>query len=197
MKVTDIVEIVRAMDILGAERRLKEYEAMLYLSFKDPDERNCIYEDPRLPANFSDHVKGFESQAESVILGIVGSQRLIEFSFNRGLEMERDDLFQQLCRFEHLSVAQWLYNQGEVDIHDENDMAFKVACQGGRLSLAQWLHSLGGIDIHAFDDCTFRWACEEGHMSVAQRLYDLGGIDIHFEDDEALCWACGGGHLSL
>jgi hypothetical protein len=116
VEVTELVEIVRAMDILGAERRLKEYEAMLYLSFKDPDERNCIYEDPRLPANFSDHVKGFESQAESVILGIVGSQRLIEFSFNHGLEMERDDLFQQLCRFEHLSLAQWLYNQGEVDI---------------------------------------------------------------------------------
>jgi hypothetical protein len=69
---------------------------------------------------------------QSQLLGIVGSQRLIEFSNNRGLEREKNNVFQQLCRFEHLSVAQWLYNQGEVDIQDDNDMAFKVACQGGR-----------------------------------------------------------------
>jgi hypothetical protein len=48
-------------------RRLKEYEAMLYLSFKDT-EGKCIYEDARLPANFPDHVKEFEAQPVSVIL---------------------------------------------------------------------------------------------------------------------------------
>jgi Fe-S oxidoreductase len=53
------------MDVLGVERRLKEYEAVLHLSFKE-NGRKYRYEDARLPANFPDHVKEFKAQPVSV-----------------------------------------------------------------------------------------------------------------------------------
>jgi hypothetical protein len=81
----ELIEIVRSMDILGAEMRLSEYEAILFLKLKDAirdvNEWKRIYGE-RLPVNFFDHIKKFQLdivQSYLQIIGIVGSQRLIEY----------------------------------------------------------------------------------------------------------------------
>jgi hypothetical protein len=75
-----------------------------------------------------------------------------------------------------LSVAQWLYNFGDVNIHAENEHAFRWACSNDHLSAAQWLYNFGDINIHAKNDYGFLFACSRYHLSGVQWLCSLGVI---------------------
>jgi hypothetical protein len=196
----ELIEIVRALDILGAEKRLSEYEALLYMKLKDMGiwkekkemERIC---GERLPVSFFDHVKKLEIfDSSSKIVGFLGSQRLIEYCLHEH-NSNKDEVFISLCRHDHLLVAQWLYDGGDVNIYASKNDAFRYACYYGHLTVAQWLYGIGDFDIHANDEEVFRLACSNGHLFVTQWLYSYGNVDIHAKNDLAFCWACANGHL--
>jgi hypothetical protein len=179
------------LDILGAERRLAEYEAVLYMRLtktKQMKKNDCKrkYGD-RLPVNSFQHVDEFIISFPGAILGKVGSQRLIQYYLHCDKsELDLQEIFQVLCGNGHLAVAQWLFSVEE--IHDNDDEAFLCACMEGHLLVAQWLHSIGRCDIHYENDQAFRDACEGGHLSVAQWLHSFGSVDIHGNNDEAFLW---------
>jgi hypothetical protein len=195
-EIGELVEIKRALDILGAEKRLSEYEALLYMKLKEREENEKEWEklcEDRLSVSFVDHVKKFANWSLASILGIVGSQRLIEYFLsidNSNSRLENDQIFLGLCYIGHLSVAQWLYSLGNMNNHTFIDLTFQSTCSKGHLSVAQWLYSLGDVNIHTEKEYTFRLACSGGHLSLAQWLYSLGGVNIHAENDEAFRWTC-------
>jgi hypothetical protein len=199
LEIEELVEIVRSLDILGAELRCSEYEAVLYLKLKeiDPMEKEWrkICGD-RLPVGFIDHVRRFPfGFTSSQLLGKVGSRRLIEYCLTKYHEVNKNDIFSYLCCGGHLSVAQWLYGLGGVNIHAIDEEAFRRACSEGHLLLAQWLLSLGDVNIQAKNNEAFRLACRGGHLQLAQWLYGLGNVDIHANDEEAFRRTCSEGHL--
>jgi hypothetical protein len=203
-EIEELVEIVRALDILGAERRFLEYEAVLYIKLTEMKVKEKDWEGicgERLPVSFFDRVKHFNCvklRASFLgILGLVGSQRLIEYFLENHDKSNKNIIFDRLCHNGHLSVAQWLYGLGGINIHTNKDDAFRFACRRGHLSVVQWLYGLGGIDIHVHGDEPFRMACRRGHLSVAQWLYDICGVNIHAEHEEAFRLACSNGHLSV
>jgi hypothetical protein len=53
--------------------------------------------------------------------------------------------FRGACHNGHVSVVQWFYDQGGIDIHAQDDYAFRTTCIHGHLSIAQWLYTFGGI----------------------------------------------------
>jgi hypothetical protein len=129
-EIEELVEIVRAFDILGAEKRLSEYEGLLYMELqaikKNEKEWQGICGE-RLPVSFFDHVKKFEFlcvHTASEIVGIVGSQRLIEYMLQNNKKPSKYQIFIQLCRNGHLSVAQWFYGLGGIDIHVLDEKSF-------------------------------------------------------------------------
>jgi hypothetical protein len=201
LEIEELVEIVRSFDILGAEKRLFEYEALLYIKLNEIEENKREWQKrcgERLPMSFFDHIEKFLFiRSSSEIIGSIGSQRLIEYFLETNNHANKDLIFIQLCANGNLFLAQWLYQLGNVNIHTEYDDAFHEACIHGHFPIIKWLYSLGGIDIHIDEDDAFRVACENGHLSIAQWLYSLGGVDIHVENDEAFRLACRNGHLSV
>ena len=81
------------------------------------------------------------------------------------------------CKYDHLTVAKWLYSVGDVDIHVNNEEAFRKSCYYGYLTVAKWLYSIGNVDIHVNNEEAFMGSCYNDHLSVAKWLYSLG-IDI-------------------
>jgi hypothetical protein len=71
----------------------------------------------------------------------------------------------------HLSVAQWLFDEGRIDIHDRNDAAFIGSSRFGHVSIAQWLQNVGGIDYSAYNHA-FRGTCHNNQLLVAQWLLE-------------------------
>jgi hypothetical protein len=234
VEIDELVEIVRSFDILGAERRLSEYEALLYMKLKAVEPNVSSWQKrcgDRLPVCFFDLVKIFETlsylSGTIRVLGIIGSQRLIEFVMENDPSLNKNGLMTTLCENGHLSLAKWLRDLGGVDFHLGDSMSFEYACLNGHLSVAQWVHGLGGVDIykreayifvccqanlsmtqwfigldkayfHILGSLGFRLACSKGHFSVAQWMLDNGGeVDIHFENDCAFRDACSNGHLTI
>jgi hypothetical protein len=197
-EIEELMEIVRALDILGAEKRLSEYEILLYIKLKSIEKNQKEWEikyGHKLPVSFFDHVKDFIGVYTIPIkLGFLGSQRLIEFIAN---ESNRNCIFMGLCTKGHLSLAQWLYSFGDINIHAWMETGFRMACYNGHLSMAQWLYNLGDINIHPCEDFAFRGACKNGHLALAQWLYSLGGVNIHAKDDFAFRTACDNKYLSV
>ena len=63
--------------------------------------------------------------------------------------LNKPEIF-SLCFHGYLSIAQWLYSLGDIDIHafdinihDGGDYVFHQAYINGHLLVAQWLFSLG------------------------------------------------------
>jgi hypothetical protein len=194
LKVDQLVAIVRALDILGAERRLTEYEVSLYIKLKtgkaDEEEyvgglRDVIEwakrRRDRLPVSFSDHiVEKCQNCSIPYVVGKVGSQKLMEYCLENYPSIFKDSkngLFTGLCEYEHLSAAQWLYNQGELDIR-WCSVAFQRSCANGYLSVAQWLYSIGHVTIRANGNDAFQKACRNGHILVAQWLHSLDILNL-------------------
>jgi hypothetical protein len=193
--------MVRALDILGAERRLSEYEA-LFLSIKLSDTEQNVQEwerpyGDRLPVYqrvsgiTSSGFKNYRHFRISKIDRIFPSYRFNNY---------KNEIFSFLCRKGHLSVAQWLRSLGGLNFHVDN--AFRVACVGGHLIIAQRLYSPAEVDIHMRDESAFRCCCWNGnlelahwlgmmmhfdlhHLSIAVWLYSLGDFSIHAQNDEA------------
>jgi hypothetical protein len=67
--------------------------------------------------------------------------------------------FRSACYRGHLLVAQRLYSQNDLDIHDRNDFTFRWLAIYHCPHCPNGLYGLGGIDIHASNDMVFRRAC--------------------------------------
>jgi hypothetical protein len=179
---------------------LTEYEALLYINLRETEQNEKEWEQlcgGRLPVIFFQHIEKWTA-SYSQIIGSIGSQRLIEYYLVKYAEQfSRDDIFIGICSNGHLSVAQWLYSLGDIDIHSEKDEAFRLACAFGHLSIAQWLYQLDRLNIHIRDDQAFQSVCMNNHLSVAQWLFSLRGVNIHAEYNESFQSACLGGYLSI
>jgi hypothetical protein len=195
----ELIEIVRALDILGAEGMLSEYEALLYLKLKETGESKKEWErmcGERLPVSFFNNANKFPFVKEATleVLGINGSRRLIGYFLEKYQDLNRNELFINLCSNGHLLVAQWLYDLGDVNISFNVDAAFRGACHNGHTPVVRWLYDHGGIDIHSG---LFFSACMLDHLSMAQCLYEIGGINIRSNYDHVFRSTCNGGHLSV
>jgi hypothetical protein len=93
-------------------------------------------------------------------------------------------IFHESCSYGHISVAQWLYGLGNVNIHARNDIAFQIVCLNGHLSIAQWLYNLSDIDIHV-NDFVFKMSCYHVYLSVSKSLYNL---DISVSQSTFTCF---------
>jgi hypothetical protein len=200
--IEEVVEMVRSFDILGAAKRLSEYEALLYMKLKDTLKSKELWEEicgERLPVSFFEHVEKFKFRDGLFldVVGLIGSQRLIEYFSKNYPQVDNHRMFIMLCENGHLSVAQWLQNLHSVDIHAQHEQAFRKFCKNGQLTIAQSLYDFGGVNIHANDDEAFRWASKAGHLHVVQWLYGLGGVNIHSRNNEAFRMTCHNGHLAV
>jgi hypothetical protein len=57
----------------------------------------------------------------------------------------KDDAFHHAWKG-NLTIAQWLYGIGGINIHAKDELAFLEACSKGHLSFVQWLYSLGNMN---------------------------------------------------
>jgi hypothetical protein len=128
LEIEDLVEIVRAMDILGAERRFKEYEVVLYIKLKETTnesewERRL---GERIPVNFYQHMKefnyGFNSYSQ--LIGNFGSPKLIEYFLQINIGYDKNQIFNYICKRGSLDIAQWMLILGGIMIYNE---AFRFA----------------------------------------------------------------------
>ncbi|AYV80932.1 MAG: hypothetical protein Harvfovirus10_30 [Harvfovirus sp.] len=107
------------------------------------------------------------------------------------------DAFEHACRSNNIKIAQWLYEQGDINIHTISDYLFKLICHDGNYTVALWLYSLGYINIHSDNDNVFIWSCEGGNLDLIQWLYSFGGINIHVLEDSPFRKSCEEGHLAI
>lgn len=101
------------------------------------------------------------------------------------------------CARGQLGLAQWIWDQGGIDLCQDGDEVWWNACTRGDLPMARWLWSLGGLDPHYEDDLVWRIACIGGDLPLVRWLWELGVY--HLPDGGTQCWeeACGHGHLAL
>jgi hypothetical protein len=206
LELIELIEMVRAFDILGAQKRFLEYELLLYSKMKEnPEEQKEpnhweTHYGHRLPISFFNHIKTFTNFDWHV--GIVGSKRLIEYFLDLKIIKPTNQLFTALCSYGHLEVAQWLHTLTSIDILAYSGQALRGACSGGHLLVAQWLYSLNGYGFHQYIRDIFNSACQDGHLHVVQWLYSLNNnttfsFNVNANNDAAFRVACHHGHLEI
>ena len=77
-----------------------------------------------------------------------------------------------ICRG-NLEVVQWVYENGNINIHDNYEDAFLLACDSRYLHIAQWLYSLGNINIHVNNEEVFRYAIMNKHDEISDWLCSI------------------------
>jgi hypothetical protein len=106
----ELVEIVRILDILGAEKRLSEYEALLFLKLKKKNDYFSSEWERRyggiLPVRVFESLKD-NFQWCNFVVGRVGSPRFIEFVLETYPDkFDKNYIFAGVCGEGNLSVAQ-------------------------------------------------------------------------------------------
>jgi hypothetical protein len=199
--VEQLVELVRTFDILGAEKRLREYEAILNFKFNNATSIDRIHWKyqyrKKLPISFYERMKYFDHKVRwRQSICEIGSQRLLEYFSDRNL-LDNVITFGFLCRFGYLELAQWFCNRESIDIHACEDHAFSSACAEGRIAVAKWLYSFGNINISKHIAAFVRSACYSGSLELAQWLYSLTTNYIYYDINYTFQIACEKGNLHI
>jgi hypothetical protein len=207
-QIQDLIEVVRILDILGAEVRYKEYGLLLYVKLVIELEMEdwLLYAD-RIPVSFEELAHNYRKVPFSFKNNFqlhenayaLGSKHLVSHII-KSSPMDKTVVFLKLCNNGHFELAFELDSDLQIrntlNIHDHRTF-FQAACKYGQLSVAQEVYAGGGRIDHFRGDSAFLEACKYGHLDVCQWLYSLGRFDIHVSYDCAFANACGGGHLSI
>jgi hypothetical protein len=209
----DLIEIVRMLDILGAEVRYKEYGLNLFdkLNNQATMEDWLPYAD-RIPVSFEElanksFYKNHDFQSNRKLTRfledscILGSKPLL-FYLLKQPEVDKKEMFVTLCNYGHFELAYELDNVYEIQQYlraKDQITIFKAACKYGQLDIAQKMNVfvLNEVHIHRLNNLALIEACSYGHLEVCEWLYGLGGIDIHGDYESAFVYACANGHLSV
>jgi hypothetical protein len=100
-----VVEIVRALDILGSKRRLFEYEVLFYIRLEETNEKNwqSRYKTiDRIEEMFMDE----ENEVEKMVAK-VASQKFIEYSLESKKLEDDNSLFCFLSRYGSMNMVKW------------------------------------------------------------------------------------------
>jgi hypothetical protein len=94
----------------------------------------------------------------------------------------RNEYFIKAYQSNNLDLVKWLYNFGDINIHDNNEYIFRWCCIQGYLDIAQWIYSLGNVNLFACDSEAFEASCTNGHIHVIKWLYSLGKykLDVQY-----------------
>jgi hypothetical protein len=211
LELDDHVEIIRMYDILGAEKRLREYEILLYEKIIERDERFTWRESnygKRLPVCFESHIYEMRQIGDTMwnILHI-GSKPLLIYKLQRGniTPQWKNLLFNRLCTTGKLEVLIWFHELIQFDLKLIVIIdSFRQSCINGHLEVVQWLYNFYCKDytyhqqFHVYLGEIFRCVCTSGKLQVAQWLYTLDNtLDIHAYDDLAFRNACRNGHFEI
>lgn len=80
--------------------------------------------------------------------------------------------FNIACRYNHLSVAQFLCQHFKINIHNGTDYAFRKACKYNYKQLLLWLVNLDqNINYSSMNNYAFHWSCLNGYLDITQWLY--------------------------
>ena len=112
-----------------------------------------------------------------------------------------DIKFSVAC-IDNIKLAKYIFNNYNINIHNNHECPFRLACENGNLPVAQWLYETAlkkgkPINIHIYDDIAFRHAAKFGHLEVLKWLIKLGNINIHIKSNYAFRHACKNGHYHV
>jgi hypothetical protein len=197
-EVDELLEMIRAYDILGAERRFGEYTVLFYLKLKGKNEWHdwqYIYKG-RLPILAEDLMIDLRSSWATKV-GAIGSQKLIEYLLEKSLNYSSEsELFQAVCNSGHLDIAKWLLSLGGGKIPPYE--SFQRAYIAGNLAMAQWLYTFPRFQ---FDSNVFTTVCHAGSQNTAEWLLFLNERKEIRIDKNSICrgfhQACLQGHLKF
>jgi hypothetical protein len=107
--------------------------------------------------------------------------------------------FHGACANGHLSLCQWLYNLGDINIHIRKETAFGLACSEGHLPVAKWLVSCEPVEQFNFERVDYlvisHQDIEDWLYESAKRLYEAFTLAHQENFSSAFEDACESGHL--
>jgi hypothetical protein len=197
--IPNLIEVVRMLDILGAEVRYREYGFILYQTLNELDFKYWLPYAVRIPVSFESLTKIFGmKQLEGWIqVCHLGSKPLLQF-ISTFPDYDKQETFMKLCEFGHFELAfEFDHDQILSQLHlQQRQHLFQIFCQYGQLTIAQRQYKDDELDYDV--DAAFLIACEHGQLEVCQWLYSFRRKDMKdYEDKRAFVIACSNGHVSI
>ena len=113
-------------------------------------------------------------------------------------------LFRKACRDNKLSIAKWLVDTYNINIHVNDNIVFIDAAAKGRIDLLKWLLLLPTANVHDQDEYIFISACGYGQLETAKWLLatypniNVRGPIINGEyEDSAIMQAVTYGYINI
>jgi hypothetical protein len=213
LEIEEMVEMIRMLDILGAECKLKEYGILLIEQLQEKGKYKSWkeYESTRkLPISFETYLIEIQQQYRKNRVNYLcsfGSQEFLEYYYYaKHIQTVRpDEIFRYLCIHNRLSLAQWFYFEKVLSITPlillipwaTYQIIFDHTSQYGYFELMQWVYHLEGSKLEYTN--AFQLACQYGHLEIAQWLYrqESNRIKLHDSDELAFQNACQSGSMPL
>ena len=191
----DILQYVKDFDFLDSQKRK---ELFILIRFSYLKESILKQLNDNIVREYKE-VK-FKSTLKDTLLslGFVDLLKSKNYSFT-----EKE--FLKVCENGHLSIVKYIYEFGEIDIHDKKELAFRNACRSGNFELVQYILNIG-IDLLSlpsteYEDI-FSNACRSGNLKLVQFLWKLGikigrRFDLYNNNEFVFLSACESGSVEV